>query len=110
MAAATAPPRRIRRRAVEAVVDRLQYWLGEGLSAGRKRITRWIAALGKELVELVFEGGTALCLAEQADEIRGAEPSDQVVFLPGSDQWVLGAGTSDEHVVPPYTDRSRPAV
>ncbi|MEJ7647661.1 MAG: crosslink repair DNA glycosylase YcaQ family protein [Nakamurella sp.] len=83
-----------------ATVDRLQYWLGEGLSAGRKRISRWIAGLGDALIELVVDGETTLCLAEHEEEIRTAEPSDAVVLLQGSDQWVLGAGTSDQHVVP----------
>lgn len=84
-----------------ATADRLQYWLGEGLSAGRKRITGWIAELRNELTELLIEGDTALCLTQHADEIAATGPSDRVVLLPGADQWILGAGTTDEHVVPP---------
>lgn len=84
-----------------ATADRIHYWLGEGLSAGRKRIAGWIHGLGAELAELAIEGETALCLAEDADEIDTAEESDRVVFLPGSDQWILGSGTADRSVVPP---------
>ena len=84
-----------------ATVDRIQYWLGECLSAGRKRITGWLAGLGDAVVELEVEGETALCLAEHVDEIHRSESTDEVVLLPGSDQWILGAGTKDEHIVPP---------
>lgn len=83
-----------------ATADRIQYWLGEGLSAGRKRIAGWITGLGAELAELAIEGETALCLTDHADEITRTEASGQIVFLPGSDQWILGAGTADQHVVP----------
>jgi hypothetical protein len=84
-----------------AGVDRVQYWLAEGLSAGRKRVAGWLAALGDRLVELEVAGDRVLCLAEHADEIAVTEPTSAVVLLPGLDQWVLGAGTADTHVVPP---------
>lgn len=84
-----------------ATADRLHYWLGEGLSGGRRRIDGWIAALGDDLVHLDIEGDHVLGLAEHADEITRSPEADGVVLLPGSDQWVLGAGTSDPHVVPP---------
>ena len=79
----------------------LHYWLGEGLSAGKKNITRWIGELRRDrVVALQVDGVDTLCLAEHADEIAQTTPSDEVQLLPGHDQWVLGPGTADTRVVP----------
>lgn len=83
-----------------ATVDRVHYWLGEGLSAGRRRIDGWIGDLGDEVAALPIEGAEALCLARDAESLTASTPSEEVVLLPGSDQWVLGPGTSVTHVVP----------
>jgi hypothetical protein len=48
-----------------------------------------------------IEGETAYVLTEHVDELLAARPVDAVRLLPGHDQWVLGPGTQDEHVVPP---------
>ena len=80
--------------------DRIDYWLGEGLSAGRRRIADWIDGLGDEAVVLSIEGVEAFCLAEHVDGVLTAEVSDAVVLVPGADQWILGAGTSDTRIVP----------
>lgn len=80
--------------------DRIDYWLGEGLSAGRRRLAGWIDGLGDELVELSIEGVEAFCLAEHVDDVLAAEATDRVVLVPGADQWILGAGTSDTRIVP----------
>ncbi|ANJ26022.1 DNA glycosylase AlkZ-like family protein [Agromyces aureus] len=93
-----------------ASADHLQYWLGEGLSAGRKRIAGWIARLrGAEIVTVDVEGDELLCLADQVDALAtkpgsgsGPAPAAGAVrLLPGLDPWILGAGTADEHIVPP---------
>ncbi|MGX7828806.1 DNA glycosylase AlkZ-like family protein [Actinokineospora sp. 24-640] len=83
-----------------ATLDRVLYWLAAGLSAGRQRVTGWIERMGDELTTVSIEGASALCLAEHADDIARTPESGQVVFLPGFDQWVLGAGTADSNVVP----------
>ncbi|PPB49879.1 hypothetical protein C4K88_04090 [Arthrobacter pityocampae] len=80
--------------------DRIQYWLGEGLSAGRKRIAGWIDEIDAELATVWVDGVEALCLSEHVEPIATAAESHQVVLLPGSDQWVLGAGTSATSIVP----------
>jgi hypothetical protein len=80
--------------------DRIDYWLGEGLSAGRRRIAGWIDDLGDELVVLSIEDTEAFCLAEHVDDVLTAEATDRVVLVPGADQWILGAGTSDTRIVP----------
>ncbi|MBA8792964.1 hypothetical protein FHX74_000558 [Friedmanniella endophytica] len=97
-----------------AGADRIHYWLGEGLSAGRRRIDRWIEELGDRLAVLPIEGTPALCRAEDVDAIRRSAPSAAVTLLPGSDQWVLGAGTAATVVVPaaerPAATRGLPLV
>jgi hypothetical protein len=96
------------RRAVLAYVrtygpatdQHLHYWLGEGLSAGRRRLTRWIHGLRDELATVTVEGASASVLRTDLDALATAQPSAAVRFLPGHDQWVMGVGTKDVHVVP----------
>lgn len=79
----------------------IDYWLGEGLSAGRKRLRGWLAELEGELATIDVEGETAYVMSEDADALLEAQPTEAVRLLPGHDQWVMGPGTKDEHVVPP---------
>jgi len=83
-----------------ATLDHLHYWLGNGLSAGRKRIQTWFSELGRQLVAVDVEGTAAYVLDEDVDDLEAALPSDAVRFLPGHDQWVIGPGTKDVHVTP----------
>ncbi len=83
-----------------APVARLQYWLGEGLGAGPKRIEGWVRDLDDRLVRLDIEGAETLVLDEHVDELSATAPSQAVRLLPGHDQWVLGPGTADAVVVP----------
>jgi len=83
-----------------ATSDRIHYWLGEGLSAGRKRLDRWLSELGDRLVPVDIEGTTAFVVAEDVESLTAARPSDAVRFLPGHDQWVMGPGTKDSQVTP----------
>jgi hypothetical protein len=79
----------------------VHYWLGEGLGAGRKRIQSWIAGLGERLAAVDVDGETVHVLREDLDELAATPASAAVRLLPGHDQWVLGPGTADAHVVPP---------
>jgi hypothetical protein len=83
-----------------ATQDRLQYWLGEGLGAGRKRILAWTAALGDRLVSVDIEGASAFVLREHLDDVTATSPTTALRLLPGYDQWVLGPGTADPQIVP----------
>jgi hypothetical protein len=83
-----------------ATLDHLHYWLGNGLSAGRKRLDRWISGLGDRLVGVDVEGTTAYVLSEDVESLAAARPSDAVRLLPGHDQWVMGPGTKDVCVTP----------
>ncbi|NHA68813.1 DNA glycosylase AlkZ-like family protein [Phycicoccus flavus] len=84
-----------------ATAQHVRSWLGGGLSAGSRRIERWLDEVSDRLVTVEVGGEPALVLAEHADALARAEPSEAVRLLPGHDQWVMGPGTKDEHVVPP---------
>lgn len=97
------------RRAVEsyfrtygpATPDHVQYWLGEGLGAGRKRIRSWMAGFGDRLAVVDVDGASAYILREDLEALSATPATAAVRLLPGYDPWVLGPGTADAHVVPP---------
>ena len=98
-----------------ATRDRLHYWLGEGLSAGRRRIEGWFSGLGDRLVAVDVEGTEAYVAREDVEALESSRPSEAVRFLPGHDQWVIGPGTKDAHVTPPsrrdlMTRKANPVV
>jgi hypothetical protein len=84
-----------------ATPDHVQYWLGEGLGAGRKRIGAWIAGFGDRLVAVDIEGESAFVLREHLEDLSATSPTTAIRLLPGHDQWVLGPGTADARIVPP---------
>jgi Winged helix DNA-binding domain len=84
-----------------ATPDHVHYWLGEGLGAGRKRIQAWIAAFGDRLAAIDIDGESVYVLREHLEELAATPSTTAVRLLPGYDQWVLGPGTADVHVVPP---------
>jgi len=83
-----------------ATLHHLHYWLGEGLSAGRTRISGWFASLGHRLVAVDVDGSVGFVDREDVDALTAAVPSEEVRLLPGHDQWVIGPGTGDAHVTP----------
>jgi hypothetical protein len=84
-----------------ATFDHVHHWLGDNLSAGRKRLDRWLTDLADRLVAVDVEGTTAYVMAEDAESLTAARPSHAVRFLPGHDQWVMGPGTKDSRITPP---------
>lgn len=84
-----------------ATADHVHYWLGDGLGAGRKRIQSWIAGLGGQLAAVDIDGEPAYVLREDLEELAAMPATSAVRLLPGYDQWILGPGTADAHVVPP---------
>ena len=98
-----------------ATRDHVHYWLGNGLSAGRRRLNGWLDGLGDRLVPVDVEGTVALVLREDVDALEACGASEAVRFLPGHDQWVIGPGTKDTHVTPParreaMTRKANPVV
>ncbi|HEX8104653.1 MAG TPA: crosslink repair DNA glycosylase YcaQ family protein [Solirubrobacteraceae bacterium] len=91
-----------------ATKDHLSYWLVAGLSAGRRRLDRWIDDLAGEIAEVSVDGRPALHLREHVEALGRVEVApEELALLPGYDQWVLGPGTADDHVVPA---EHRPAI
>lgn len=84
-----------------ASAEHLQYWLSEGLSAGRRRIAVWISRmLADEIVTVNVDGDELLVLVEHVDELTSERASPVVRLLPGLDPWILGPGTADRQIVP----------
>ena len=82
-------------------LDHLHYWLGAGLSAGRRRLQAWFGELSERLAVVDVDGTRAYVLREDLDAVSSSRPSETVRFLPGHDQWVIGPGTDDTHITPP---------
>lgn len=78
----------------------LQYWLGGGLSAGRRRIAQWIEDVAGELVEIDVGGELRWHLDRYVPELHDIAPAAGVLLLPGHDQWVMGPGTADPAILP----------
>ncbi len=74
-------------------------WLAGGWF-GKRQLRNWFEALGDRLAEVELDGERAHVLATDLDELASAEPTAAVRLLPGFDQYVLGPGTADGHVVP----------
>ena len=83
-----------------ASIDHVYHWLGENLSAGRRRLDRWLAGLSGDLVAVNVEGTTTYVLVEDVESLTAAHQTNAVRFLPGHDQWVMGPGTKDLAVTP----------
>ena len=80
-----------------ATIDNVGHWT----EAGRKRVGSWMATLGDRLVDVELDDGTAaFVLREDLRELAATSQTAAVRFLPGYDQWVMGPGTADRHIVP----------
>ena len=79
-----------------ATIETLQAWL----HIDKRRLRSWYRSMGDRLVEISVDGDAAHVLAEDLDELVKTPPTDEVRLLPGFDQYVLGPGTKDGHVVP----------
>jgi hypothetical protein len=82
-----------------ATMDSFRNWLGRG-RIGRRQFQTWFSALGDRLVEVEVDGERAYVRREDLNELAAARPTRAVRLLPGFDQYVLGPGTDDGHVVP----------
>jgi hypothetical protein len=82
-----------------ASVNGFGNWLSRG-RVPKRQLRTWFDALGDRLTEVDVDGEPAYVLAEDVDELASTEPTAAVRLLPGFDQWVLGPGTDDVHVVP----------
>ena len=79
------------------------------LSRGRisARLLRgWFDELRPGLAEVEVGGERAYVLARDLDELRATRPTRAVRLLPGFDQFVMGRGTEDVHVIPAHRRRA----
>ena len=81
-----------------ATTANLRNWLARG-RIGARDLRSWFASLGDQLAEVQVDGEPAWVLAEDLDELASARPTKAVRLLGGFDQYVLGPGTTDVHVV-----------
>ena len=82
-----------------ATIDAFGNWLAGGWF-GKRQLKTWFGALEQRLAEVDLDGERAHVLAEDIDELASVSPTTAVRLLPGFDQYVLGPGTGDGHVVP----------
>ena len=79
--------------------DAFGNWLAGGYF-GKRQLHAWFAALEDRLAEVEVDGERRYVLADDLDELVATSPSSAVRLLSGFDQYVLGPGTGDGHVVP----------
>ena len=79
-----------------ATIENFSAWLAR---PSRRRLKAWFAAT-VDLTEVEVDGNSAFVRAEDVDELGGSKPTRSVRLLGGFDQWVLGPGTGDTHVIP----------
>ena len=82
-----------------ATVENFHSWLSRGRVSTRQ-VRRWFDALGDRLREVDVGGERRYVLASDLDEVVSTRPTKAVRLLPGFDQYVLGPGTDDRHVLP----------
>lgn len=82
-----------------ATFDTFGLWLAGGWF-GKRQLRAWFEAMGDRLAEVEVEGQPMHVLAEHLDDLVASKPTTEVRLLPGFDQYVLGPGTGDGHVVP----------
>ena len=82
-----------------ATMTNFRNWLSRGRVSARQ-IRTWFSAVGDQLAQIDVDGERAYVLSEDLDEIASTRPTAAVRLLPGFDQYVLGPGTEDSHVLP----------
>jgi hypothetical protein len=80
-------------------IDAFGNWLSGGWF-GKRQLRTWFDTLCDRLAEVEVDGERVHVLAEDLDGLATARRTAAVRLLPGFDQYVLGPGTADGHVVP----------
>jgi hypothetical protein len=83
-----------------ATAETFGQWLSGGWF-GKRQLRTWFAALGDRVAEVEVDGEPMSIAAEDLDDLARTKPSRAVRLHAGFDQWVLGPGTADVHVIPP---------
>ncbi len=82
-----------------ATIEGFSHWISRG-RIPKRQLRSWFNTLGDRLVKIEVDGEGAYVPAEDLEELASAKPTTAVRLLPGFDQYVLGPGTDDTHVVP----------
>jgi hypothetical protein len=82
-----------------ATPARVRNWLARG-RVGARTLKSWFASLGSDLTKVEIDGEEMFARAEDTDALAAATPSTSVLLLGGFEQWVLGPGTDDAHIIP----------
>ncbi len=82
-----------------ATIDGFSHWLSRGRIA-KRQLRSWFNTLGDRLAKIEVDGEGVYVPAEDLEELASTKPTTAVRLLPGFDQYVLGPGTEDGHVVP----------
>ena len=82
-----------------ATMVSFHHWLSRG-RVSRRQIRTWFDAAQGRLAKIEVEGETQYVLEEDVEEIARARPTRAVRLVAGFDQYILGPGTEDPHVVP----------
>lgn len=77
-------------------------WLSRGATR-KATLTGWFATLVDDgvLTEVEVEGEPLHARTADLDALAAAAPTDRVRLLPAFDQYVLGPGTKDQHILAP---------
>ncbi len=76
-------------------------WLLRGATS-KATLRRWFADLDDALVTVDVDGESLYTRAEDVDSLASTRPGRVVRLLPAFDQFVLGPGTADPHLVPSH--------
>ncbi len=87
-----------------STVDGFRSWLTRGRTS-KAQLRRWFDACRPRLAEVRVGNERAYVLAEDLDDLVATKPTRAVRLLPGFDQYVMGAGTEDVHILPAHRRR-----
>ena len=82
-----------------ATVHGFANWLSRGRTS-KQQLRRWFDDVRPQLAEVEVGGERSFILAKDLDELVSTKPTRAVRLLPGFDQFVMGPGTEDPHVIP----------
>jgi hypothetical protein len=82
-----------------ATVHGFANWLSRGRTS-KQQLRRWFDEARPQLAEVEVGGERMYVLAADLDDLVSTKPTRAVRLLPGFDQFVMGPGTEDAHVIP----------